>query len=50
MGDAFNEGWYFELPVHNVCITTAFEMDIHEVTNSEHAACVSVFGDKLHLS
>jgi len=39
MGDAFNEGTDDELPVHNVCIS-AFEMDVHEVTNAEYAVCV----------
>ena len=39
MGDTFNEGYPDELPVHNVCIS-AFEMDIHEVTNAEYKACV----------
>jgi len=41
MGDAFNEGNPDESPVHNVCIT-AFEMDVHEVTNAEYAECVDV--------
>jgi len=40
MGDAFAEGWPDELPVHNVCIS-AFEMDIHEITNEEYAECVA---------
>jgi formylglycine-generating enzyme required for sulfatase activity len=39
MGDAFGEGLADELPVHNVCIS-AFEMDVHEVTNAEYAECV----------
>jgi formylglycine-generating enzyme required for sulfatase activity len=39
MGDPFGEGHSGELPVHNVCIS-AFEMDVHEVTNAEYAACV----------
>ena len=39
MGDAFGEGWWAELPAHNVCIS-AFEMDVHEVTNAEYAECV----------
>jgi len=38
MGDAFSEGGPDELPVHNVCIS-AFEMDVHEVTNAEYAEC-----------
>ena len=38
MGDALNEGWPDELPVHSVCIST-FEMDVHEVTNAEYKAC-----------
>jgi len=33
-GDAFSEGNADELPVHNVCVS-AFEMDVHEVTNAE---------------
>jgi formylglycine-generating enzyme required for sulfatase activity len=41
MGDAFNEGSSSELPVHNVCITSSFYMDVHEVTNGSYAACVS---------
>ena len=40
MGDAFSEGDSNELPVHNVCITSDFYMDVHEVTNAEYAACV----------
>ncbi len=40
MGDAFAEGDDDELPVHNVCIS-AFEMDKHEVTTAEYAACVA---------
>ena len=39
MGDHFSEGETSELPVHNVCISY-FEMDVHEVTNSEYKACV----------
>ncbi|MFC1890754.1 SUMF1/EgtB/PvdO family nonheme iron enzyme, partial [Thermodesulfobacteriota bacterium] len=39
MGDHFDEGFSYELPVHNVCIS-AFEMDVHEVTNAEYAECV----------
>ncbi len=41
MGDAFGEGESNEFPVHNVCITSDFYMDVHEVTNAEYAACVS---------
>ncbi len=40
MGDTFAEGWPDELPVHNVCLS-AFEMDIHEITNAEYAECVA---------
>ncbi len=40
MGDAFNEGNPNELPMHEVCIS-GFEMDVHEVTNSEYAECVN---------
>ena len=29
-----------ELPVHTVCITSDFYMDVHEVTNAEYEACV----------
>jgi formylglycine-generating enzyme required for sulfatase activity len=41
MGDHFNEIGDDALPVHNVCITSSFYMDVHEVTNAEYAACVS---------
>ncbi len=41
MGDAFSEGDGDELPAHNVCITSDFYMDVHQVTNAEYAACVS---------
>ncbi len=40
MGDHFSEGYSNELPVHNVCITSDFYMDVHEVTNAEYEACV----------
>ena len=43
MGDHFAEGYSSELPVHNVCIS-AFEMDVHEVTNAEYAECVAGAG------
>jgi len=43
MGDAFSEGGPDELPVHNVCIS-AFEMDVHEVTNAEYRQCVTFGG------
>jgi len=39
MGDTFAEGFSWELPVHEVCVS-AFEMDIHEITNAEYAECV----------
>ena len=39
MGDAFNEGYADEFPVHNVCIS-AFQMEIYEVTNAQYRACV----------
>ncbi len=41
MGDAFAEGWPDEQPVHNVCLSSTFEMDIHEITNAEYAECVA---------
>ncbi len=41
MGDAFSEGRSNELPIHNVCITSNFYMDMYEVTNSKYAACVT---------
>jgi len=40
MGDSFSEGWPDERPVHEVCLS-AFEMDVHEVTNAEYAECVA---------
>jgi len=40
MGDAFSEGRSDELPIHNVCVTSSFFMDVHEVANAEYAACV----------
>jgi len=40
MGDPFGEGSPDELPVHEVCIS-AFQMDVHEVTNAEYAECVA---------
>lgn len=41
MGDHFDEsGGNDELPVHQVCITSDFYMDMHEVTNSEYKECV----------
>jgi formylglycine-generating enzyme required for sulfatase activity len=40
MGDVFSEGYSWELPVHEVCVS-AFEMDIHEITNAEYAECVN---------
>jgi len=39
MGEAFNEGYYYEHPVHNVCIS-AFKMDVYEVTNVQYKTCV----------
>ncbi len=39
MGDHFGEGQASELPVHEVCITSDFYMDIYEVTNAEYRAC-----------
>ena len=44
MGDAFGEGNSNELPVHRVCITTGFYMDVHEVTNAEYKMCVDAGG------
>jgi formylglycine-generating enzyme required for sulfatase activity len=38
MGDAFKEGVANEVPVHRVCLTKAFEVDVHEVTNAEYKA------------
>lgn len=49
MGDHFGEGYSAELPVHNVCIS-AFEMDVHEVTNAELAECVAEGGCTEHLA
>jgi len=39
MGDAFGEGNSDERPVHDACIS-AFEMDVHEVTNADYGECV----------
>jgi len=35
-----------ECPVHTVCVS-AFEMDVHEVTNAEYAVCVTAGGCSL---
>jgi formylglycine-generating enzyme required for sulfatase activity len=43
MGDHFGDGVADELPVHEVCISD-FEMDVHEVTIAEYAACVDAEG------
>ena len=42
MGDNFDRRFPSpgELPVHEVCLS-AFEMDVHEVTNAEYALCVA---------
>lgn len=41
MGDSSDSCIYDdECPVHNVCITSSFYMDIHEVTNAEYKTCV----------
>ncbi len=40
MGDHFGESLENEIPVHTVCLTTDFKMDVHEVTNAKYAACV----------
>ena len=40
MGDHFGVVGFDALPVHNVCIS-AFEMDVHEVTNAEYEECVN---------
>jgi formylglycine-generating enzyme required for sulfatase activity len=44
MGDS-SDGCSFDdrCPVHNVCIS-AFEMDVHEVTNAQYAECVAAGG------
>jgi formylglycine-generating enzyme required for sulfatase activity len=42
MGDSL-DGISHAPPVHNVCLS-AFEMDVHEVTNAEYAACVAARG------
>ena len=39
-GASFKEGVANEVPVHRVCLTKAFEVDVHEVTNAEYGACV----------
>lgn len=41
MGDSFNEGYIDELPVHEVCFSNDFFMDVHEVTNGEYEECVN---------
>ncbi len=40
MGDHFNEGKKDELPVHKVCFSEDFFMDLHEVTNAEYGECL----------
>ena len=43
MGDPFNDGSLDdmdEIPVHEVCITKDFYMDIYEVTNAKYKAYV----------
>ena len=44
MGDAFDEGNSDELPVHQVCLTGAFSIDAHLVTNADYALCVAYSG------
>ncbi len=45
MGDSSDScGYPFECPVHNVCITSDFYMDIWEVNNEQYATCVSCGG------
>ena len=39
LGDAFGEGDGDELPVHHVCLTSDFYLDVHLVTNAEYQAC-----------
>src|SRR5690606_29374025 len=40
MGDPWKAGFRHEYPVHKVCITRDFYLDIYEVTNDKYEECV----------
>ncbi len=49
MGDALNEGWDDEIPVHTVYVEE-FYMDIYEVTNSRYSNFLNEYGKNTDTS
>jgi formylglycine-generating enzyme required for sulfatase activity len=49
MGDALNEGWDDEIPVHTVYVEE-FYMDIYEVTNSRYSSFLNEYGKNTDTS